>query len=56
MRNIKIGDTYYLNENKKQIVSRKEENGYNDQYFEKEEIKWVVLDKNKETRRIITNK
>lgn len=41
---LKIGDYYNLKENKKSILSSKEENGYEDQYFRKEDIKWVALD------------
>lgn len=41
---LKIGDYYNLKENKESILSSKEENGYEDQYFRKEDIKWVVLD------------
>lgn len=51
---LKIGDYYNLKENKESILSSKEENGYEDQYFRKEDIKWVVLDI-KENRRCSIN-
>ena len=53
LENIKIGDYYNLKGNHKQIVSKKEENGYSNQYFEREEIRWIVLDKNEETGEIL---
>jgi len=49
--NIQIGDYYNLEE--KTIISRKEENGYEDQFFEKEEIKWRVLNKDEENRELL---
>ena len=52
---MKIGDYYNLKNTKKGIVSKEEENGYEDQYFEQEETKWVVFDINEETRRNIVN-
>lgn len=36
---MKIGDYYDLEENIKSIVSKKEENGYENQYFTKENFK-----------------
>lgn len=44
MANYKIGDYYDLKTNNKTILNKKELNGYKDQYFAKEEIKWQVFD------------
>lgn len=40
----KIGDKFDLKEAEKNILSKKEENGYDDQYFKKEDIEWVIFD------------
>ena len=53
---MKVGDYFNLKESEKRILSKKEENGYEDQYFRQEDIKWVVLDINDETRRNFVNK
>lgn len=50
---MKIGDYYDLEENIKSIVSKKEENGYDNQYFTKEDFKWVVFDIDEEKREIL---
>lgn len=50
---MKIGDRIELKENKKTILSKEEENGYKDQYFEEEDIDWVVLDINNNTGKVI---
>lgn len=42
---MEIGDYYdSLRINKNVIVNRVEENGYKDQYFHSEDVKWVVFD------------
>lgn len=46
---MKIGDYYNLENEEKTILSKKEVNGYEDQYFKKENVKWVVFDINEET-------
>lgn len=50
---MKIGDYYDLEENIKSIVSKKEENGYENQYFTKENFKWVVFDIDEEKGEIL---
>ena len=47
----KVGDYFDLKQYTKTIVSRKEVNGYKDQTFEQEEIKFVVLNVDEEKRR-----
>lgn len=47
---MKVGDYYNLEKNRKTIISKKEENGYKDQEFYEENVKWVVFDiRDKET-------
>ena len=48
MKEYKPGDYYEFDSNEKTIVSKKEENGYEDQYFYTEEIKWKVLYRDEE--------
>ena len=50
---MKIGDYYNLEENIKSIVSKKEENGWENQYFTKENFKWVVFDIDEEKGEIL---
>ena len=50
---MKIGDYYNLEENIKSIVSKKEENGYEEQFFRKEDFKWVVFDIDEEKGEIL---
>lgn len=50
---MKIGDYYDLEENIKSIVSKKEENGWENQYFTKENFKWVVFDIDEEKGEIL---
>lgn len=50
---MKIGDYYDLEENIKSIVSKEEENGYDNQYFTKENFKWVVFDIDEEKGEIL---
>lgn len=38
-----IGDYIDLKQYQNSIVSRKEQNGYSDQYFKKEEVRFRVL-------------
>lgn len=42
---MEIGDYYNFDNEEKGILSKKEDNGYENQYFKKEEEKWVVFDK-----------
>lgn len=51
----KIGDYYDLTQNDKTIVSKKENNGYEDQYFNKEDIRWKILHIDEEKRRNVIN-
>ena len=44
MANYKIGDYYDLKNNNKTILNKKELNGYEDQYFHEEDIKWQIFD------------
>ena len=44
MANYKIGDYYDLKTNNKTILNKKELNGYEDQYFHEEDIKWQIFD------------
>lgn len=53
---MEIGDYYDLEKNKKTIISRKEENGFEDQEFYKEEVKWVVFDIKEDETLIISEK
>lgn len=46
-----IGDYFDLKQYTKTIVSRKEVNGYKEQIFEQEDIKFVVLNVDEEKRR-----
>lgn len=46
---MKVGDIYNFEENENTIISRKEENGYKDQFFLYENIVWRVLDVDKKT-------
>lgn len=50
---MKIGDYYDLEENIKSIVSKEEENGWENQYFTKENFKWVVFDIDEEKGEIL---
>lgn len=47
----KVGDYIDFNKHTKQIVSKKETNGYEEQIFEQEDIKFVVLNVDEEKRR-----
>lgn len=49
-----IGDYFDLKQYTKTIISRKEINGYKDQTFEHEEIKFVVLNRDDEKRRNVS--
>lgn len=49
-----IGDYFDLKQYTKTIMSRKEINGYKDQAFEQEEIKFVVLNRDDEKRRNVS--
>lgn len=40
---MKVKDIYNFEENENVVISRKEENGYEEQYFHKEKIVWRVL-------------
>ena len=51
MKEYKIGDYYEFDSNTKTIVSREDKNGYKDQYFHREEVKWRVLYTDKEAKK-----
>ena len=48
-----IGEYIDLKQCQKNIVSKKEQNGYRDQYFAKEEVRFRVLYKDEERKKII---
>ena len=48
-----IGEYIYLKASQKTICSRKEQNGYKDQYFKKEEVRFQVLYIDEERRKIV---
>ena len=48
-----IGEYINLKQCQMNIVSKEEQNGYKDQYFEKEEIKWRVLYIDEENKKLL---
>ncbi len=53
MKQYKLGDYYDISSNEKTIVSKAEKNGYQDQYFHKEDIKWKVLYQDEEAKKML---
>ncbi len=53
MKEYKPGDYYEFDSNEKTIVSRVDKNGYEDQYFHKEEVKFKVLYKDLEAKKML---
>lgn len=53
MKQYKPGDYYEFDSNTKTIVSRKEKNGYADQYFHREDIRWKVLYRDLEAKKML---
>ena len=48
----KVGDYIDLNKHTKQILSKKEVNGYADQAFKQEDVKFIVLNVDEKRRGI----
>lgn len=48
-----IGEYIELKQYQNNIVSKKEQNGYSDQYFRKEEVRFRVLYKDKERKKVV---
>lgn len=48
-----IGDYIDLKQCQNSIVSKKEQNGYRDQYFKKEEVRFRVLYKDEERKKLV---
>ncbi len=48
-----IGEYIELKQYQNNIVSKKEQNGYSDQYFRKEEVRFRVLYKDEERKKLV---